>query len=173
MKIYKTLLYGLMTIIILTSISVACTEYWLQDTSYASCNTESTSTNYATYQITYHDANNCGTTQYLPANNGTIVRCNVPGWDLLMEGNVTMAAYQALDIPMGNWLIFILWLLITFVIITKSGSWELSTIVGLIFLTVFLATPWFGGAQKGAAILFMILQIAMVLFRIATKEKNL
>lgn len=170
---YKIPLYGLMTIILLTSMSIACTEYWLQDTSYTSCNAESTATNYATYQITYHDQNNCGTTQYLPENNGTIVRCNVPGWDLLMNGSVGTAAFQSLDIPMGNWLVFIMWLLITFVIITKSNSWELSTIVGLIFLTVFLATPWFGSAQKGAAILFMILQIAMVLFRLATKEKNL
>jgi hypothetical protein len=97
---------------------------------------------------------------------------NVTGWSDLIDGNIGLAAYNALNVPLGGWLIMIFWIVITFIIVTRTNSWELSTIVGLIFTALFLTVPWFQPAQIVGAILFLVFQLAIVWFRMAAKEKN-
>jgi hypothetical protein len=172
----KGALYGLLLGILLTLsigvVSAACTENWQVQYAPPVCTD-------VLQQKYYIDLNDCNTTFLLPVDNNTLVSCtpdnssNVPGWNDLMAGRPVWAAYHALNEPLGNWLIFILWIIITFVIIARTNSWELSTIIGLIFLTLFITMPWFSGPQIGVAILFMVFQLGVVLFRMAAKEKNL
>lgn len=159
-------------LILLSTYSLACTENWVQTTDFSPCNSESTADDYQTYTITWSDTNSCNTTNNLPYNNGTITRCNVPGWDLLMDGKPVAGAYQAMDEPWGGWLLTAIYIVVTFVIITKSDSWELSFIIGLIFGIMFYS--WFETtAQKTVLLLFLIFQLGMVLYKIMSKEKNL
>lgn len=168
----RYILLGILAILSIGIVSGACTENWQPYYSPTVC-TDVLQEKY------YLDLNVCNTTLTLPGDNGTFVRCtpdnssNVAGWNDLMAGRPVWAAYNALNEPWGNWLIFILWIIITFVIVAKTNSWELSTIVGLIFFTLFLTMPWFDGKQIGVAILFMVFQLAIVLFRMAAKEKNM
>lgn len=155
------------------NINIYCQELWIETTDFSSCQTESTPLEYQTYTKTYADTNTCNTAIDLPGDNGTVTRCSVPGWDELMNGEPGLAAYKALDQPMGGYLILILWIVISFVIITKTGSWELSFTLGIIFGVFFLSSEWFGSAQKVVFLLILILQLTVTLFRIASKEKNL
>jgi len=98
---------------------------------------------------------------------------NVTGWNYLINGEVGMAAFSALNEPTGGWLIFMFWILITMIIVTRTNSWELATIIGIIFLTVFLTQPWFTSMQIGGAILFMVFLLGITLFRLAAKEKSI
>lgn len=168
----RYILIGILAILSIGIATAACTENWQTQYTPTVCTD-------VLQEKTYIDLNVCNTTITLPADNGTLVRCtpdnssNVPGWNDLVAGRPVWAAYNALNEPWGNWLIFILWIIITFVIISKTNSWELSTIVGLIFFTLFLTMPWFSGTQIGVAILFMVFQLGIVLFRMAAKEKNM
>lgn len=160
-------------ILLLSTMTLACTEIWVSNTDTSSCNTESTPDDYQTYTISYIDTNNCNTTIDRPYDYGRVVRCNVPGWDLLMNGQPVSAAYQSMDEPLGGWLLAALWIVIVGVIITRTDSWELTTILSLIFGAAFFSSEWFGTAQKVFLLIFIVLQMGIVLYRIMAKEKNI
>lgn len=103
---------------------------------------------------------------------------NVTGWTDLMQGHVVAAAWNGLSEPTGGWLIVFLYFIIMIVLQMRTQSWELPTIVGTIFLTVFLTAPTtlnpagFGTAQAGTVILIYVFFLSLTLFKIVAKEKN-
>ena len=106
---------------------------------------------------------------------------NVTGWTDLMQGHVVAAVYNSLNVPMGGWLIVIFYFLVMLILQARTQSWELPTIVGTIFLTVFLVAPTgvtdlnpaaFGVPQAGAAVLIYVFFLALSLFKTVAKEKS-
>lgn len=98
---------------------------------------------------------------------------NVTGWSELMQGDIAAAAFQALNVPLGGTLIFILYLLISLVLWVKTQSIELCTIISFIFLGVFLTTPWFNDQTIGLAIIITAFQLGATFFKLVAKEKNI
>jgi len=103
---------------------------------------------------------------------------NVVGWSDLMQGNVVTAVWNSLNVPLGGWLIVFLYLLVMIILQMRTQSWELSTVLGTIFLTVFLTAPTvlnpagFGVAQAGTTILIYVFFLTSSLFRTVAKEKQ-
>lgn len=97
---------------------------------------------------------------------------NVTGWNELMSGNITGAAFQALNVPLGSSLILILFVLISLILWIRTQSIELCTIVSFIFLGVFLVAPWFTNEQIGIAIIITAFELGATIFKLIAKEKN-
>lgn len=97
---------------------------------------------------------------------------NVTGWNALMTGNITGAAFTALNEPTGGWLILMLFIIITLVLWIRTQSVELCTIISFIFLGVFLTQPWFTRETIGIAVLITAFLLGATIFKLVSKEKN-
>lgn len=97
---------------------------------------------------------------------------NVTGWNELITGNVTGAAFIALNEPTGGALILILYILISLVLWVRTQSIELCTMISFIFLGAFLTLPWFNKTTIGIAILITAVELGATIFKMIAKEKN-
>jgi hypothetical protein len=97
---------------------------------------------------------------------------NVTGWSELINGNVTGAAFQALNVPLGGSLILILYIVLSIVLWVRTQSIELCTIMSFIFLGVFLTVPWFTKETIGIAIIITVFELGATIYKFIAKEKN-
>lgn len=102
-----------------------------------------------------------------------MVYADVNGWTELMNGEIVMAAYNALNTPLGGWLIFIFYLIISLVLWSRTNSVETPTVISLIFLSSFLVTPWFNATTFGLAVIITAFELGLVIYRMMSKERNL
>lgn len=97
---------------------------------------------------------------------------NVTGWNALMSGNITGAAFSALNEPTGGWLILMLYIVIILVLWIRTQSVELCTIISFLFLGVFLVAPWFTKQTIGIAVIVTAFLLGATIFKLVSKEKN-
>ena len=97
---------------------------------------------------------------------------NVTGWNELITGNITGAAFTALNQPTGGSLILILYIIISLVLWVRTQSIELCTMISFIFLGAFLTLPWFNKQTIGVAILITAVELGATIFKMIAKEKN-
>lgn len=97
---------------------------------------------------------------------------NVSGWTQLMDGNVVSAVFTALNDPLGGWLIFILYVIISLVLWARTQSIEICAIISCIFVGVFLTTDWFNSITMGLTIIITVFELAATIYKMIAKEKN-
>jgi hypothetical protein len=98
---------------------------------------------------------------------------NVTGWNELMTGNITGAAFQAIDVPLGGYLILGIYIIIIFVLWMRTQSVELCAVMSLLFLGMFIASPWVAvNRGKGILMIMTVFFIAGWIFKAIAKEKN-
>lgn len=97
---------------------------------------------------------------------------NVTGWNELMTGNVTQAAYLALDVPLGGLLIPIIYTIIMMVLWGRTQSVELCAVMSLIFFGFFMISPWFNTTTKYYTGIVTVFFLASTLFKMIAKERN-
>lgn len=95
---------------------------------------------------------------------------NVTGWNELMNGQVVTASFMALNDPWGGYLIFVLYVLISAVLWSRTGSVELVTIMNLLFLGSFLVFPWFNAVTMGLSIIIFAFLLSATLYKFFVKE---
>jgi hypothetical protein len=98
---------------------------------------------------------------------------NVTGWEELMSGQMVTAAFTALNVPFGGYLIFLLYIAVSMVLWIRTQSIELCTIMSLLFMGSFLVTPWFNTTTITLTIIIFVFEIAATGYKFFTKEKNL
>ena len=98
---------------------------------------------------------------------------NVTGWNELMTGNVTQAAFIALDAPLGGLLIPFIYTILMLILWMRTQSVELCAVMSLIFFAIFMASPWFNTATRTATGLITVFFIASTIFKLIAKEKNM
>lgn len=97
---------------------------------------------------------------------------DVPGWLNLTNGNVVTAVFNAYNEPLGGYLIFILYIIISLVLWARTQSIELCTIITFIFLGTFLVEPWFNSITLGLAIIIAAFELGATIFKFFAKEGN-
>ena len=95
---------------------------------------------------------------------------NVTGWNELMNGQIVTAAFTALNVPWGGYLIFILYVVISLVLWSRTQSVELVTMMSLLFLGSFLVTDWFNPATIGLSIIIFAFLASATLYKFFVKE---
>lgn len=95
---------------------------------------------------------------------------NVTGWNELMNGEVVTASFMALNQPWGGYLIFILYVLISIVLWSRTQSVELVTMMSLLFLGSFLVVPWFNNVTIGLSIIIFAFLMSATLYKFFVKE---
>lgn len=98
---------------------------------------------------------------------------DVTGWSDLMSGNVVTAVFNVFNTPMGGYLVFMLYIVISLVLWARTQSIELVAIISLLFCSSFLVTPWFNDITIGVTIVITAFELALVAFKAFAKEKSM
>jgi len=98
---------------------------------------------------------------------------NATGWNELMTGNITGAAFVAIDQPLGGYLIVSLYVLLMLIIWMRTQAPELCAVLSIITYALFRLSPWFTTARgEGIIILMTVTFIALTFFKYMAKEQK-
>ena len=96
---------------------------------------------------------------------------NVTGWANLIDAQFVTAVFTAYNEPFGGYLIFLLYVVISLILWTRTQSIELCTMMSFIFLGTFLVMPWFNSITLGLAILITAFELGATIFKFFTSAR--
>lgn len=104
-----------------------------------------------------------------------MVIANVTSWNLLLNGSIGAAAYNAYDTPLNGYLLLLLFCVITAIILLNAGV-EVSFITGLIFFGAFSVGPsitggaaWLNATSFNIILVILAMQLTGVFYKLITK----
>lgn len=95
---------------------------------------------------------------------------NVTGWNELMAGNITSAAYVVYNNSLEGYLLLVLFVVLSALLYMRTDNIELTFTLGVIFFAVFVVGfHWMGPVQYGIVLLILVFELAGILYKIFFK----
>ena len=95
---------------------------------------------------------------------------NVTGWNELMDGNITSAAYAVYNSSLEGYLLLILFVAISALLFMRTQNIELTFTLGVIFFTVFaVGFQWMDPVQYGIVLVILVFELAGIFYKIFFK----
>jgi hypothetical protein len=94
---------------------------------------------------------------------------NVTGWNELMNGSITTAAYTVYNSTLEGYLLLVLFVALSLFLYMRTDNAELVFTVGIIFFVTFVVTGWMSPLQYGIVILILVFELAGILYKVFFK----